>query len=162
MRKLGLLMVQGINLFVKYLPTALVGVAVVFMFNTIHKDQQRLKHSQQKLMRWQAQHGAHSTLVKEAFNITEKRLTATDKALSQLQDTLHKTTLVISALRAEAHTVDRVRDNELNKLYRRAELLKQKFGLHKTAAAMENKLLRQQLARLKRKLVYYEKLQKVK
>ena len=124
------------------------------MFNVVHKDQQRL-------LKWQELHGSHSKLVREAFDATEERLAKTDNALNKLQDTLHKTTIVISALRAETHTIDKVQDKELQKLFRRAELLKQKFGLHKTAAAMENRLLRQQLARLKKKLVYYEKLQKL-
>ena len=155
MREIGLLMVKGINLVIKYLPTVLIASAVVFMFNTVHKDQQKLLH-------WQQLHGTHSKLTRKVLTATESRLDKTDQALNKLQDTLYKTTLVINALRAKANTIDKVQIKELETLYRRAQLLKDKFGLHKTAAAMENKLLRKELARLKKKLAYYEKLQGIK
>lgn len=155
MDKIAKLMLSALSAFLKYLPAAGIGVVMVFMFNTVYKGQQRLEA-------WQKHHGQHSSLVREALDASEQRLAKTDKALDRLQDTLHKTTLVIVALRAEAKTVDNVRTKELEKLYKRAQILRNKFGLYKTAAEMENKLLRKQLARLKAKIKYYEQLQRVK
>lgn len=154
MQKLGLLLVKGIDFVVKYLPAALLASAVIFMFNTVHQDQR-------KILQWQKQHGQHSVLTRKAFADTEKRLKATDKALDRVQATLYKTSLIIQALRASAKTVDKVRDAELEKLYRRAQLLKEQFGMHKTAAELENTLLRRELKELKTKIKYYERVQRI-
>ena len=155
MESLSKLLISALSAFVRYLPTALLGIAIVAMFGTVY-------HGQADIRKWQKHHGTHSKLVKEALDATELRLKKTDKAMAQMQDTLYKTTLVISALRAEAATVDKVRAEEFKKLAQRAAILRKKFGLVKTAAEMENRLLRQRLATLKGKIKYYEQLQGVK
>ena len=155
MENISKFILSALSAFMKHLPTIGIGVVMVFMFNTVYKGQKRIEG-------WQKSHGQHSSLVREALDASEQRLAKTDAALDKLQDTLHKTTLVIVALRAEAKTVDKVRTQEMEKLYKRAKILRDKFGLYKTAAAMENRLLRKQLAQLKAKIKYYEKLQQVK